>query len=197
MKLIIVRHGETKENVAKIIQGQTYGNLTDVGIEQAKRVALYLKNENIDIAYVSDLERAKDTAKEILSNHQHTKVLEEQALRERAWGIWEGKKREERGRFLTEEGCSIYEYKPEGGESFFDVQKRIVAFYYKIINKHKKQTVLIVSHGGPLTALYLSIFQKDVKEYEKYHPQNTAITILEISEDKKHTVHLLNCVKHL
>jgi len=62
---------------------------------------------------------------------------------------------------------------------------------------HSKQTVLLVSHGGPLTLLYLYIFKKNIEEYRTYHPQNTAVSILEIDETKKHTVHILNCVKHL
>jgi len=38
MKLIIVRHGETHENVKKIIQGWTVGTLNEKGKEQAKKL---------------------------------------------------------------------------------------------------------------------------------------------------------------
>ena len=66
MKLIIVRHGETEENVSGIIQGHGFGELNRKGLEQAKKVAGKLKGEKIDIAYVSGLERTKKTADEIL-----------------------------------------------------------------------------------------------------------------------------------
>lgn len=197
MKLILVRHGQTHENIAKIIQGQTHGKLSDIGIEQAKKVGFRLKYERIDVVYMSDLARVKDTAKEILKYHPETPVIEEKALRERSWGIWERKKREERNIFLTEKGYSINEYKPEGGESFEEVEQRILHFIHTLLEKHKEQTVLLVSHGGILTNFYLNIFQKAKEDYKKYHPQNAAVTILEISEDKKHIVHVLNCVKHL
>ena len=35
-KLYLVRHGETLDNVNKIMQGQTQGELTEAGIEQAR-----------------------------------------------------------------------------------------------------------------------------------------------------------------
>ena len=57
--------------------------------------------------------------------------------------------------------------------------------------------MLVVGHGGTLTALYLAIFEKPLEEFKHYHPLNAAVTILEIDDSKKHTVHVLNCVKHL
>lgn len=196
MKLILVRHGQTHENVAGIIQGQSVGRLNMVGKEQAKKVGIRLKDEKIDVAYVSDLERACDTAKEILKWHPKTKVVYTKELRERHRGVWEGKLRKEILAQENEKG-PYHLITPPGGESLEDAQKRIVLFYEKILKKHKRQTVLIVSHGGLLTPFYLYLFEKSFEEYKKYHPQNAAISIIEISEDRKHTVHLLNCVKHL
>ena len=199
MKLILIRHGETHENVAGIIQGQGPGRLTDIGKEQAKKVGLRLKNEKIDVAYVSDLERTCNTAKEILhynQNNQKIPVVYTKELRERNFGIYEGLPREE-WRELLEKNKEQYTGTITGGESRLEVTKRIVAFCDKLLKKHKQETVLIVSHGGPLTLLYLHLFEKSQEEYKNYHPSNAAVTILEISDDKKHTVYILNCVKHL
>ena len=66
MKLIIARHGETEENKKGILQGHLPGKLTELGIEQSKKLALRLKNEKIDAIYSSDLARASNTAKEII-----------------------------------------------------------------------------------------------------------------------------------
>lgn len=40
--LYLVRHGETKDNVARIIQGQRQGELTPVGIAQMEELAVSL-----------------------------------------------------------------------------------------------------------------------------------------------------------
>ncbi|MEK6921990.1 MAG: histidine phosphatase family protein, partial [Nanoarchaeota archaeon] len=173
------------------------GKLTDLGIEQARKVGLRLKDEKIDIVYVSDLERTCTTAAEILHFHPTIPVVYTKELRERAWGIWEGQKSSGRKEFFSKEGHCINDYKPEGGESFDEMQKRMLAFIETILKKQGKDTVLIVSHGGTIASFYLSLFQKAKEEYKQYHPQNAAVTILEISDNKKHTVHVLNCVKHL
>lgn len=55
MRLILVRHGETKDNDAGILQGQLHGELNKSGIEQAEKVAVRLKNEKIDFIFTSDL----------------------------------------------------------------------------------------------------------------------------------------------
>lgn len=70
MKLIIVRHGETEENASEIIQGHSLGKLSKKGIEQSKKLALRLKGEKIDMIFSSDLERAKDTIKEVARFHK-------------------------------------------------------------------------------------------------------------------------------
>lgn len=48
MRLIILRHGETEQNKAGIIQGQIRGQLTEPGKQQAKLLAERLKKERID-----------------------------------------------------------------------------------------------------------------------------------------------------
>ena len=63
MKLILVRHGETNENKNKIVQGFLNTTLSKIGIQQAKKVANRLKDEKIDFAYSSDLDRAKQQQK--------------------------------------------------------------------------------------------------------------------------------------
>jgi probable phosphoglycerate mutase len=197
MRLIIVRHGETVENVAKIVQGWSCGTLNETGIQQAKKVAERLKNEKIDVCYSSDLERTMKTAQEIMKYHNGVQLIPEKALREKNSSIWEGKKREERDEFLKKHHLSLEEYKAEGGESIPDVQLRMVAFYNALVKKYTTETILLVSHGGSLTAFYLWLFKSDFSEFKKYHPENTAVTILEVDNDKKHTVHVLNCITHL
>ena len=86
MKLIITRHGETEENKAGIIMGHLHGTLSENGKEQAKKVALRLKEEKIDAIYSSDLARSSDTAKEIAKYHPKTPLIFAKDLREKYLG---------------------------------------------------------------------------------------------------------------
>ena len=92
MRLIITRHGETEENQAGILQGHLPGKLSVLGIEQARKVALRLKDEKIDLIFSSDLARASDTAKEIAKFHPNVPVKFVKDLRERNYGEFQGKK---------------------------------------------------------------------------------------------------------
>lgn len=197
MKLIIVRHGETHENLSRILIGHGPGKLTDLGIEQAKKAGLRLKDEKIDMIYVSDLERTCVTAEQILQHHRGVPVIYTKELRERHFGVWEGKPLDQFKKYVNGRYINTYEQQIEGGESRTQLTRRMIAFCNTLLEKHKHQTILLVTHGGPMTLFYLHLFEKSIEEYEQYHPKNAAITILEISDDKKHTVHVLNCVKHL
>lgn len=58
VRVYIVRHGETNENRAGIIQGQLDTQLNDDGILQARFCAERLKNVEFVAAFTSDLHRA-------------------------------------------------------------------------------------------------------------------------------------------
>ena len=51
-RLLLVRHGETVDNVNQIMQGQTQGELTQNGVLQAEELARQMTDEQIE-AYTS------------------------------------------------------------------------------------------------------------------------------------------------
>jgi len=65
MKLIITRHGKTKGNEKKLLQGSMDIGLSDEGKNQVKKLAKRLKNHKIELIFVSPLKRARQTAEEI------------------------------------------------------------------------------------------------------------------------------------
>lgn len=150
MKLIIARHGETEENVAGIIAGQLPGKLTWKGVEQARRLGLALKNERIDVAYSSDLKRAVDTAKVVLTYHPRTPLEMTKDIRERDYGCATGKKKEDMG-VPKEKSVSVFPF--EGAETPKAVRDRAGTFLGGLVKKHAEETVLVVSHNGFLKAL--------------------------------------------
>lgn len=195
MKLIITRHGETEENIVGIIQGHLPGKLSETGINQAKKVALRLKNEKIDFIYSSDLARASDTAKEIAKLHSQTPIKFLKDLREKFLGEWQGKTKKELG-FSTD--TSVAEIFPRDGENPEELFNRANNFLHKILSKHQNDTVLFVAHNGINKAIIAVITGKnheDIKSME--NQKNTSLNIFEISEDKNHKIHTLDCTKHL
>lgn len=195
MKLILTRHGETKENEAGIIQGHLPGHLSETGIEQAKKVALRLKDEKIDFIYSSDLDRASDTAKEIATFHPNVPLVFVKDLREKFLGEWQGKSKKELG-FTS--NTSLAEFLPKNGETSEELFNRASNFLHKILSQHHNDTVLFTAHNGINKALIAVITGKnpeDIKSIENLH--NTSICVFDIDEDKNHNIHLFNCKKHL
>jgi broad specificity phosphatase PhoE len=65
----LVRHGETDWNKQRIIQGQEDIPLNETGIQQAENAAKLMKSIPFDLAYSSDLMRAKRTTEIIALEH--------------------------------------------------------------------------------------------------------------------------------
>jgi len=198
MKIITVRHGQTKCNKMKISQGwlnDERAELNKNGLDQAKKVAEKLKKEKIDIIYSSDLRRAAKTAKLISKFHDCVLILEKR-LREQCKGEYEGKL-EISWEELSKSGKQIENWTPKGGESLKDMKKRVMGFILEIEKKHHNKTVLIVSHGGPL-AVFSRHFHDDWVFKGKVNHSHKNSSISEYTYDgKKWNINKFNCVEHL
>ena len=89
MKVYFVRHGQTDWNVQSRIQGQSDIPLNQRGIAQAKALAAQLKTLAIDCIITSPLQRTKQTAA-LLNETLQVPILEEEGLKERDFGEFEG-----------------------------------------------------------------------------------------------------------
>ncbi|MBN1645122.1 histidine phosphatase family protein [Candidatus Woesearchaeota archaeon] len=185
MRLILTRHGETVENKKNICQGHLPGTLSDLGIEQAKKLANRLKNEHFDFIFSSDLARAADTAKEIAKYHPETSLLFDEQLRERYFGKVQGKKFSKSNQMFSQDN---------NAESIESLVKRTGRFLKELKEKYPDKSILIVGHGGTAAALLANILNKSFKKIaEMEHLENTSITIFDPVPEMK----LFNCVKHL
>jgi len=197
VKVYIVRHGETFENLNKITQGHLNSKLTLKGIEQAKKIAERLKNIEFDVAFSSDLDRAKDTMNIILNYHPKTKVHLTKILREQSKGIFEGRAKKEKINVLKNNNILYHEWLPDGGECITNVWNNVIPFFEGLKTKYFDKTILIVSHGGPISCLLAYLHGDTVENLKKYTPlKNTAISEIEI-DDNNLRIHSLNCSEHL
>ena len=197
MKLILTRHGETIENQKGIIQGHLPGKLSKCGIEQAKKLAIRLKNEKIDVIYSSDLARAADTAKEIVKFHPDVPVYFIKELREKHMGEFQGKTDVEIGIEKARKLGKLFP-QPKGGETLDQVHSRANGFYEDILCKYEGETVLAVGHGCINLHLMSVIMNKPFMDIvQMVDVKNTSINIFEIDKDKNLQIHILNCTKHL
>lgn len=201
MRLIIVRHGQTDYNVQGIMQGLQEKSLNGEGQAQAKKVAQRLQHEKIDLVYSSDLPRALETAQEIVAYHPQLKLIYNTLVRERDYGIYDGKHRDVYLAAWKKTNKPYIEFKPDGGESILELRHRAVRFYEQLKQLHQQETILIVSHGSFIRTFIAALLNEasnySDSEYFKSGPHNTGVNIINVGKDGRCTAEVLNCIKHL
>jgi 2,3-bisphosphoglycerate-dependent phosphoglycerate mutase len=179
--IIAVRHGETAWNVDSRIQGSLDIPLNNKGFWQATRTGEALANAPLDAIYASDLWRAYSTALEIAKPHQLTPLTHE-GLRERVFGIFQGKTFEE-VRDLWPDLAERWrrrdlDFAPEGGESLLQFRERVVIAARGIATANLGKTLVLVAHGGVMDVLYREATGQDLSATRTWELGNVAINRL-------------------
>jgi|SRR3989344_1035750 len=201
MKIIIVRHAQTDENIKGGDAKREFDVLlNEEGIKQAGKLAERLRAEKISHAYVSTQTRAVQTAKEVLKHHHQAKLEKTEHLSEQNLGDYASLPKNVIKELRVKSGHAFHMFRPEKGESYADLQDRAVKFFHNLLKKHSDDdTLLIVSHGGTLGALMLHLLEKEFTEenYKAHKPDNSAVTVLDISKDGKVDMKVFNDLGHL
>ena len=180
MKIYAVRHGLTRHNKLKILNGQRINEpLEPEGVLQAKETAKNLP-KNITAIYSSPMLRTKQTA-EILNEKINLEISYHKELTEIDFGSFTGRSWVDINKEYKENIQNIYisqkyNFEPfNNGESVQTVKNRIIKIFDEIKGKKHDGNVLIVTHGGILRALY-HIY----KGYEIEGAENASIHEFEI-----------------
>jgi broad specificity phosphatase PhoE len=193
LKLILVRHGETHWNKDGLVQGGDSDiELNDTGLEQAGKLAAFLKNEPIIAILSSPLQRAIATAEVIASQHQ-LPVEIDQGLRELKVGDLEGisvsNLRTTFSRFLLQWWQDGEAMKLPNGESLVELQQRAWKAIEGLLEKHKTSpehnqdaTVVVVSHYFVTLAIILKALNLPLDYFTKFKLDLAGVSILEFRD---------------
>ena len=171
MKLYISRHGQTPWNVEDLICGRTDVPLTEVGQQQAKRLAESALDKGIEVILCSPMLRARQTAQAV-SDAIGVPIQIDDRLIEMDFGTFEGTSRfgEEfqwiRAQMSTRFPC---------GESGFDVAYRVYSLLYEIREKYADKTVLLVCHNCVSRAVRSFFMNLSTEEYGNYQAPNAQL----------------------
>ncbi|XP_051011384.1 fructose-2,6-bisphosphatase TIGAR [Acomys russatus] len=131
--LTVIRHGETRLNKEKIIQGQGVDEpLSETGFRQAAAAGQFLNGVQFTHAFSSDLTRTKQTIHGILERSRFCKdmaVEYDSRLRERKYGVVEGKPLSELRAMAKAAGEECPMFTPPGGETLEQVKTRGKDFF--------------------------------------------------------------------
>jgi len=196
-RLILVRHGESTGNSEGILCGWHDSSLTEKGIAQAERVALVLKDAGINAIISSDLQRAKQTSL-IISKQLGLDVCFDERFRERACGIFDGKKIDDlKNHESWENFVNDSNFTLEGGESIVDFSKRISESCEMIAREHEVENILLISHGGVLWAMVPYVLGVSASSYNGLIGMDNCSISVFSRHDENWVLQTLNSTQHL
>ena len=169
--IILVRHGHTP-TTGKILPGRAKGlHLSELGKEQASKVATNLSMlENVKAVYASPMERTLETAKPIASAFG-LKVQRNRGLIEADFGKWTGRKLSDLRKLsdweIVQKNPSLFRF-PDG-ESFIEIQSRMVETITRISDKHRGEIVIAVSHADTIKAFLTAMLGTPLDLFQRLH----------------------------
>jgi len=161
MKITFVRHAEVIEEYQGKYNGHIDIPLSQNGKLQAKKLALKLKDEKFDKIYCSDLLRARET---LDAFNYTTKPIFSEKLREKSWGIHEGKSFDE----IQKMGIKYENFEQWvsalDGEDIQTYTDKVKHYFYTTILNKKSSNTLIITHSGFIKTLLGIIQNSPIKE---------------------------------
>lgn len=181
MDIIMIRHGETDDNVSKVFSRDDT-RLTDNGKNQIKETRKKIEEFNYNTIYCSPLIRTKET-RDLLG----LQAIEQSDIREIDFGIFTGYKFEEISKKYPIESKLWMEdtlnYSIPEGESLENVYNRIRSFIDYI--RKKDENVLLITHDCVIRCILCWIFD-DMEYFYKFKIDNGSISIISIEDEYKY-----------
>ena len=184
LRLYLVRHGETADNIRMRYLGVSDVPLTANGKREARRAAAALSKLPIRAIISSPMRRAVDTAA-IIHAASGAELRLDARLAEGSFGNWEGRTRAEvlglgqqdaelLARWESDPACA-----PPGGESIQSIQERVVRLAEELTGEFPDSSVAMVSHVGPIKALLAAVMEIPLQSTRRLFLDPGTITAVE------------------
>ena len=195
--IIFLRHAQAENNTKRILAGRTEGvHLTKAGIEQAESIAKYLKSLDISAIYSSPIERASHTAEIVAKNNSLDYELDDR-LTEIDMGKFTHMNYDDMFAKYGNIFLKFYENDPviaeHEVETFPNVQRRVLETVNHVVEKHKNENVVLVTHMDPIKSILAMVMDLKPKTLFELIIANASITIIK-EQDKKFSLSAINAM---
>ncbi|MFZ5910771.1 MAG: histidine phosphatase family protein [Chloroflexota bacterium] len=184
--LFLTRHGENEfVKKGKLAGRMPNIHLNERGRAQAEALGNAFANIPLSALYSSPLERALETAGPIAKACKLT-TIEVPGLLESDVGRWQGKSW--KGLMKTEAWTLIQQspsrFRFPGGESFPEMQTRVVSALEGIYERHKKpqDVVAVVFHADPIKLAVAHFIGLPLDHFQRLACDTGSVTLLAISK---------------
>jgi len=194
-RLYLIRHGELLKAKPQSYHGQMDVELAANGVAQLERVADRLAAVPLKAVYASTLRRSLHGAEQVAKRHG-LPVAANPAFREKAFGVWEGLTYDEVAERYPDDWARWLadppSLKPEGGETYLEMQTRVLRALGEIIAAHPAQEIALVAHGGVNRAIICHALRLDLKHVFRIEQNHGAVNIIDFFPDGMAVVKLIN-----
>ena len=165
-------------------RGQLDIPLSEVGVQQADKIASVLKSTPLDTIYYSRLQRARITADKISQNHPKAQFIEEPFLITLNFGDWQGKAHKD---IFTSEERKLWKTNPNSfvipnGETFYQVLNRIHRLFTRL-RTQSEDHITLVTHRVVIIHILLYLFKMDPSHFWDFHVDTASITLIDYNPD--------------
>lgn len=197
-RVYLVRHGKTIYSHEERYFGQKDIPMSQEGINQINALAKRLAGLEFAAIFSSDLQRARMSA-EIIANKSGSEIIIEPGFKEMNLGDWEGLTYNDISRIspeLAKEWMDNTAYfKFPHGESLFELKERVITALDSLIVKYKGDSILVVSHGGPIRVLLCEALKLNLVHFLRIGQDYSALNIIDYYDDFA-VCHLMNDLCH-
>lgn len=188
-RVVLVRHGETDWNRTGRLQGWAPVPLNDRGRQQARRLGTALADRySFDRVVASDLSRTRETTAILTQQGIDAHRSFERGWRERDIGVYQGLLAEDLFErfpaFAAESGALAVDEQPPGGERLLDTCERVRGTWEQLRERARDETVLVVTHSGPIRLLLGHLDGQDALTALADHAvPNCSVTNLRVDDE--------------
>lgn len=180
--LYFVRHGKTELNKERKWCGITDCNLTQEGKSETKNAFSNYSANDFDVYFCSPLKRTRQTLDVIVPGQDP--IIDERII-ERNFGDWEGLPYS----VIDENTTELYilgKIQPPNGETYQEVEKRVLSFISDLFQTYNDERILIVSHAT-IVRIVRDIFLPNM---EKKPIKNSQMIV--VSDKELKTIQILS-----
>ena len=198
-RVLLVRHGSTEHSLAGRFSGRNDLPLDERGQGQARAIAHHLAGlGGVDAIVSSPLRRAQETAGAIAARvggevDTHADLIETE------FGEWEGLTIDEvhlKWPELLAEWLVRADVAPPGGESFADVEVRVLRGLREIVAAHPRRRVVVVSHVTPIKTLLRDALGAPQDAMFRFHLDTASLSAVDYYSDGTSSVRTINNAEH-
>ena len=154
-RIVLVRHGESKDNRRDLMSGlASCAGLSEHGEEQVRFLAERWEGDGFrpDVIMTSGVRRARETAA-ILGQRLHLVPVIDNELRELEMGEWEGDTWSSHHDYVNRMWSDDHELRfGETGESINEAYDRMEAALLKVVANYPDQIIVVVTHAYAMFA---------------------------------------------